>query len=96
MARALEDLIPDRVDYLIGDKVGRKEVHATLQRLSAIKDHIAHLRQEGRIIKPDDWAGAIVDAHTDFTNCYFQRDQAINLGIAKWGGAAAAFKALGY
>ena len=96
MARALEDLIPDRVDYLIGDKVGRKEVHATLQRLSAIKDHIAHLRQEGRIIKPDDWAGAIVDAHTNFTNCYFQRDQAINSGIAMWGDAATALTALGF
>ena len=90
MARALEDLTPDRVDYLIGDKVGRKEVHATVQRLSAIKDYIAHLRQEGRIIDSDGWEDARVEALTDFTNSYFKRERRIQLANAGLGNAAAA------
>ena len=90
MARAFEELTPDRVDYLIGDKVGRKEVHAAVQRLSAIKDHIAHLRQEDRIIEPDGWEDARVEALTDFTNSYFKRERRIQLANAGLGNAAAA------
>ena len=96
MAKTLEQLTPERVGQLLGDKLQPDEVHATLQRLSAIKDHIAHLRQEGRIIKPDGWADAIVDAHTDYTNSYFQREYTISLAIATYGDASAALKALGY
>ena len=96
MARAFEELTPDRVDHLIGDKVGRKEVHAAVQRLSAIKDHIAHLRQEDRIIEPDGWEDARVEALTDFTNSYFKRERRIQLGIAGLGTAAAALKDMGY
>ena len=58
MARTFELLTPDRVRQLLGDKLKPAEVDATVHRLSAIKDHIAHLRQEGRVIKPDGWADA--------------------------------------
>ena len=96
MARAFEQLTPDRVGQLLGDKLKPAEVDATVQRLSAIKDHIAHLRQEGRIIKPDDWADARVEALTDYTNSYFQRERKINLGVAKFGTANAALRDMGY
>ena len=96
MARTFELLTPDRVRQLLGDKLKPAEVDATVHRLSAIKDHIAHLRQEGRVIKPDGWADARVEAYTGFTNSYFQRDRKINLGVVALGNADAVFRDLGY
>ena len=61
-----------------------------MQRLSAIKDYIAHLRQEGRIIDSDGWEDARVEALTDFTNSYFKRERRIQLANAGLGNAAAA------
>ena len=94
MARALEDLTPDRVGQLLGDKLHPDEVDSTVERLSVIKDHIEHLRQEGRIIKPDAWGDAIVEELTDYTNSYFQRERRKQLEFAGLGRAAAALNAM--
>ena len=96
MARTLLQFTPRRVHELLDDKLLPEEVDATVQRLTAIKNHIARLRQEGRIIEPDGWAGADVSVHTDYTNSYFARESAKNAGIAALGNAAAALDAMGY
>ena len=94
MARALEDLTPDRVGQLLDDKLHPDEVDATVERLSVIKDHIEHLRQEGRIINPDAWGSAIVEQLTDYTNSYFQRERKLALEKGVFGNAAAALKVM--
>ena len=68
-----------------------------MQRLSAIKDHIAHLRQEGRNHQAGTTGRTLrVEALTDYTNSYFQRERKINLGVAKFGTANAALRDMGY
>ena len=67
-----------------------------MQRLNAIQDHFVHLQSLYRIIPPDGWADARVDAHTNFTNSYFARESAMNAGITAFGDAAAALEAMGY
>ena len=90
MARALEDLTPERVGQLLEDKLEPDDVDATVERLFVIKDHIEHLRQEGRIINPDAWGSAIVEQLTDYTNSYFQRERKSALEKGVLGKAAAA------
>ena len=94
MARALEDLTPERVGQLLENKLHPDEVDATVERLFVIKDHIEHLRQEGRIINPDAWGSAIVEQLTDYTNSYFQRERELALGKVVFGKAAAALKVM--
>ena len=96
MAGALLQLTPQRIHELLDDKLSPEEVDATVQRLAAIKNHIERLRQQGRMIEPDGWAGAGVSVHTDYTNSYFARESARNAGIAALGNAAAALDAMGY
>ena len=96
MAHALEHLTAPQVRDLLADKLQPAEVDATIARLGAIKQHIAKLRQEGKIIDPANWGRGLVSAETNHTNSYFAREAAMNVGITVFGDAARALDALGY
>ena len=96
MAETLEKLTPERVRQLLDDILPPDEVAATVQRLTAIKQHVARLRQEGRVIAADAWAAPIVFTSTNYTNSYFQRESTMQLRTAALGNAAAALDAMGY
>ena len=95
MVGALLAMSSVKIRSLLRDILPPAEVEATVQRLNAIQDHFVDL-QLNRIIQPDGWAGARVDAHTTFANSYFARESAMNAGIAAFGDADAALEAMGF
>jgi hypothetical protein len=54
MAKVFDELQPDDLDELLGDKLSRDEVNAAKQRLQGIKDHITGLPDKCKIA-PGDW-----------------------------------------
>lgn len=75
MAAKIRDLDAESLKNLLGDKLAPSEVIATITRLDCIKEHVEALREDGRIIDPNDWGSEkTAQLLTDKTNSYVARD----------------------
>ncbi len=79
MAKSIEDLTPERLEELLGDKLSPEEVIATKQRLAGMKAHVQKLRSKGRIIAPDKWGDPAVVKKNNSGTSYVVRDQKYRL-----------------
>jgi hypothetical protein len=75
MAAAFDQLTPDDLDDLLGDKLTSDEVNAAKQRLQGIKDHIDSLRRSNFVIAPTAWSSDIVTMLSTPGDSYFVRDK---------------------
>jgi hypothetical protein len=74
MANAFDQLTPDDLDDLLGDKLSRDEVDAAKQRLQGIKVHIEELRDKRWVIYTDEWGEKDVAQRLTPKNSYAARD----------------------
>jgi hypothetical protein len=76
MADAFDQLSPDHLDDLLGDKLSRDEVNAAKQRLQGIKNHINDLRTNhpDRVIDPSQWGSDTVSQLLIDQNSYASRE----------------------
>lgn len=79
MAAAIKNMTPDDVKTLLGGKLSDAEVNATVSRLDGMKQHIAGLELQGRVIDPGGWGADSTWALLSADNSYARR----NAGLAK-------------
>jgi hypothetical protein len=78
MAKAINDLTPDKLSAMLGDKLSQAEVGAAIQRLDGVKAHIAGLEAKGLVIDPGNWGSAM--KHMTPDNSYAARDYQYSQG----------------
>ncbi|MBW8830854.1 MAG: hypothetical protein JF606_15795 [Burkholderiales bacterium] len=79
MARAIDALTPADIRSMLGDKLSEDEIHAAIARHQGVKNHIAKLRDRGRIIAPEQWSLPEVQRLLNAKNSYLgrERDRAV-------------------
>ncbi|QAU23499.1 hypothetical protein EO087_05475 [Dyella sp. M7H15-1] len=76
MATKINALTPDDIRGILGDKLSEAEVQAAIKRLDGVKQHIAQLKAQGKVIDSRQWSNPRVQQLLTEDNSYVGRDKA--------------------
>ena len=75
MARSINSLTSRDIRAMLGNKLSEPEIEAAIARHEGVKDHIAKLRSEGRVIDPSQWNERRIQRLMTPENSYFGRER---------------------
>lgn len=75
MARMLDVLGDDELHAMLDNQLSDDEVDATVSRLHGLRLHVEHLKSQGLVIEPAQWADPAMQAHFTAQNSYIGRER---------------------
>jgi len=75
MESAINALTSRDIRSMLGNKLSGPEIQAAIARHQGVKDHIARLRADGRVIEPAQWSDPSVQQLLNARNSYLGRER---------------------
>ncbi|WCM92804.1 hypothetical protein M5C99_21075 [Acidovorax sp. NCPPB 2350] len=76
MEKSINALTETDIRSMLGDKLSKEEIDAAIQRHQGVKDHIAQLSANGKVIEPEQWNHPDVQQLLKPDNSYIGRERA--------------------